>query len=278
MKEQLQKIFNINFKFDKIKIKKVFLYTAILFSFLSFGTPINAQAPAPAGSGISVPKLSVSVDKAETKEDLVLNLQILGVITVLTLAPSILVMMTCFTRIIVVFHFLKQALGTNTQPPNQLLTGLALFLTFFVMQPILNQANSEGIQPYMKDQITQDEAITKVVTPFRQFMLKHTREEDLALFIKLSGKDKPNTIDDVSTMTVIPAYTISELKTAFQIGFLIFIPFLVLDMIIASTLMSLGMFLLPPQLISLPIKVLLFILVDGWNLIVDSLMKSIMKG
>ncbi len=282
MKEQLQKIFNINFKIDikidTIRLKKIFLYTTILFSFFSFGTPTNAQAPAPAGSGISVPKLSVSVDKAETKEDLVLNLQILGVITILTLAPSILVMMTCFTRIIVVFHFLKQALGTNTQPPNQLLTGLALFLTFFVMQPILNQANNEGIQPYMKDQITQDEAIDKVVTPFREFMLKHTREEDLALFIKLSGKDKPNTIDDVSTMTVIPAYTISELKTAFQIGFLIFIPFLVLDMIIASTLMSLGMFLLPPQLISLPIKVLLFILVDGWNLIVDSLMKSIMKG
>lgn len=280
MKEQLQKLFNINFKIDTIRLKKIFLFTTILFSFFSFGTPTNAQAPAtvPAGSGITVPKLSVSVDKAETKEDLVLNLQILGVITVLTLAPSILVMMTCFTRIIVVFHFLKQALGTNTQPPNQLLTGLALFLTFFVMQPILNQANNEGIQPYMKDQITQDEAINKVVTPFREFMLKHTREEDLALFIKLSGKDKPNTIDDVSTMTVIPAYTISELKTAFQIGFLIFIPFLVLDMIIASTLMSLGMFLLPPQLISLPIKVLLFILVDGWNLIVDSLMKSIMKG
>lgn len=272
----LETIFNNNLE----KIKKIALTSIFLIALLGFNSDTIAQAPAtpPSGGNLTVPKLSVNVDKAETKDDLVLNLQILGVITVLTLAPSILVMMTCFTRIIVVFHFLKQALGTNTQPPNQLLTGLALFLTFFVMQPVLNQANNEGIQPYMRDEITQDEAIDKVVNPFRQFMLKHTREEDLGLFIKLSGKDKPNTIADVSTMTVIPAYTISELKTAFQIGFLIFIPFLVLDMIIASTLMSLGMFLLPPQLISLPIKVLLFILVDGWNLIVDSLMKSIMKG
>jgi flagellar biosynthetic protein FliP len=187
-------------------------------------------------------------------------------------------MMTCFTRIIVVFHFLKQALGTTTQPPNQILTSLALFLTFFVMQPVMNEANNRGIQPYLREEITQDEAITNVVQPFRQFMLKHTRQEDLGLFIKLSGGEKPNDINEVSTWAIIPAYSISELKTAFQIGFLIFIPFLVLDMIIASTLMSLGMFLLPPQLISLPVKILLFILVDGWNLIIDSLMKSIMKG
>lgn len=276
IKNFVQNIVIINIE----KIKKIVLTSIFLITLVGFNSDTIAQAPAtpPSGGNLTVPKLSVNVDKAETKDDLVLNIQILGVITVLTLAPSILVMMTCFTRIIVVFHFLKQALGTNTQPPNQLLTGLALFLTFFVMQPVLNQANNEGIQPYMRDEITQDEAIDRVVNPFRQFMLKHTREEDLGLFIKLSGKDKPNTIADVSTMTVIPAYTISELKTAFQIGFLIFIPFLVLDMIIASTLMSLGMFLLPPQLISLPIKVLLFILVDGWNLIVDSLMKSIMKG
>jgi len=174
-------------------------------------------------------------------------------------------------------HFLKQALGTQTQPPNQLITGLALFLTFFVMQPVLDQANREGIQPYMREEITQQQAIDKVVEPFRTFMLKHTREEDLGLFIKLSGKDKPADVSEVSTWTIIPAYSISELKIAFQIGFLLFIPFLVLDMVIASTLMSLGMFLLPPQLISLPIKVLLFILVDGWYLIIDSLMKSIMK-
>ena len=145
------------------------------------------------------------------------------------------------------------------------------------MQPVLNEANQKGIQPYLREEITQQQAVDNIIQPFRKFMLKHTREEDLGLFIKLSGANKPRTIDDVSTMTIIPAYTISELKIAFQIGFLLFIPFLVLDMIIASTLMSLGMFLLPPQLISLPIKILLFILVDGWNLLITSLMNSIMK-
>lgn len=229
------------------------------------------------GGNYPIPKLSVNVDKADKNSDYVLTLQILLVMTVLTLAPSILIMMTCFTRIIIVFHFLKQALGTQTQPPNQVLTGLALFLTFFVMQPVLNEANSKGIQPYMREEITQEQAIDAVVKPFREFMLKQTRQEDLALFIKLSGKDKPNDINDVSTWTIIPAYTISELRIAFQIGFLIFIPFLVLDMVIASILMSLGMFLLPPQMISLPVKILLFILVDGWYLLIESLMKSIIR-
>lgn len=260
-----------------------FLVFGMMSFWLAFAN-LNAQGVAPGStqqpppkSKVTIPKLSVSVDKPSGENDLVLTMQILGVITILTLAPSILVMMTCFTRIIVVFHFLKQALGTNTQPPNQLLTGLALFLTFFVMQPVINEANNKGIQPYLKEEITQDEAITNIVQPFRNFMLRQVDEKDLGLFIKLSGADKPNDVNDVSIWSIIPAYSISELKKAFEIGFLIFIPFLVLDMIIASTLMSLGMFLLPPQLISLPIKVLLFILVDGWNLIVDSLMQSIMR-
>jgi len=225
---------------------------------------------------VNLPNISVGMGGAG-EGDFVLTLQILGVLTILTLAPSILIMMTCFTRIVVVFHFLKQALGTNTQPPSQLITGLALFLTFFVMQPVMDEANNKGIRPYMQDEITQDEAIENIVLPFRQFMLKHVNEKDLGLFIKLSGGQKPNTVEDVSIWAIIPAYSISELKKAFEIGFLIFIPFLVLDMVIASTLMSLGMFLLPPQLISLPIKVLLFILVDGWYLIVDSLMKGILR-
>ena len=221
--------------------------------------------------------MSIQFGDNEEPDDLVLTLQILVVMTILTLAPSILVMMTCFTRIIIVFHFLKQAMGTHTQPPAQLLTGLALFLTFFVMQPVLDQANATGIQPYMREEISQDQAVENVIEPFREFMLKHTREEDLALFVKLSGNDKPYDVSEISTWTIIPAYSISELRMAFQIGFLLFVPFLVLDMIIASTLMSLGMFLLPPQLISLPIKVLLFILVDGWHLVIDSLLKSIMN-
>ncbi len=256
---------------------KVLAKILILAGVLNYAAAIGLRAQQPA-TGFNVPKLSVNIDKADSKDDVVLTLQILGVITVLTLAPSILIMMTCFTRIIVVFHFLKQALGTHTQPPNQLLTGLALFLTFFIMQPVLDQANTNGLQPYLNEEINQEQALEKIIEPFRGFMLKHTREEDLGLFIKLSDGKKPANIDEVSTWAIIPAYSISELKTAFQIGFLLFVPFLVLDMIIASTLMSLGMFLLPPQLISLPIKVLLFILVDGWYLVIDSMMKSIMNN
>lgn len=261
----------MNFIFKNISIFFVFAFALLLFE----ANELNAQAQQ---QGQSIPTLSVNLDSSNDKNDIVLSLQILGIITILSLAPSILIMMTSFTRIIIVFHFLKQALGTATQPPNQLLTGLALFLTFFVMQPVLNEANEKGLQPYIQDKISQEEALENIITPFRNFMLKHTREEDLGLFIKLSGEEsRPNDISEVSTWTVIPAYAISELRTAFQIGFLLFVPFLVLDMIIASTLMSLGMFLLPPQLISLPIKVLLFILVDGWNLVIDSLMKSILQ-
>ncbi len=249
----------------------------IFFMFASMSGSISAQqTPSPAQQ-INIPKISISLGENETPNDMVLTLQIIAVMTVLTLAPSILIMMTCFTRIIVVFHFLKQALGTQTQPPAQLLSGLALFLTFFVMQPVINEANSTGLQPYMREEITQEQAVDNMIKPFRTFMLKHTRQEDLGLFIKMSGANKPYDVSEVSTWTIIPAYSLSELKMAFQIGFLIFIPFLILDMVIASTLMSLGMFLLPPQLISLPIKVLLFILVDGWYLIIDSLMKGLMK-
>ncbi len=254
-------------------MRLLFTVVAIL---LLFALELPAQQQQ--GGNINLPSISINVDDESSGDDLVLTLQILGVITVLALAPSILVMMTSFTRIVVVFHFLKQAMGTHTQPPNQLLTGLALFLTFFVMQPVMDKANSEGLQPYLREEISQEQAVDNMIKPFREFMLKHTREEDLALFIKLSGAEKPQDISEVSTWAIIPAYSISELKTAFQIGFLIFVPFLVLDMIIASTLMSLGMFLLPPQLISLPIKVLLFILVDGWYLIIESLMNSILNS
>ncbi len=234
----------------------------------------GTQGSAPISLGL--PKISLGVEQAQNAKDFSTTLQVLAVLTILSLAPSILIMMTCFTRIIIVFHFLKQALGTQAQPPAQLLTALALFLTFFVMQPALNRANTEGLQPYMRQEIPQDTAIVRMVQPFREFMLKHTREEDLSLFVKLSGHDKPRDLNDISTWTVIPAYSISELRIAFQIGFILFIPFLVIDMIISSILMSLGMMMLPPQIISLPVKILLFLLVDGWNLLVDSLMRSIM--
>lgn len=254
-------------------MKRVVFYITLAFLFL-FATEAWSQMGV--GGNISLPKLSINVDSANSNQDFGMTLQLLLVMTVLTLAPSILIMMTSFTRIIIVFHFLKQALGTTTQPPNQILTGLALFLTFYVMQPALNEANNNGLQPYLREEITQAQAIDNMVQPFRNFMLKHTREEDLGLFLKLSGKEKPNDINEVSTWTIVPAFAIGELRIAFQIGFLLFIPFLVLDMVIASVLMSLGMFLLPPQMISLPVKVLLFVLVDGWYLIIESLMKSVM--
>lgn len=250
----------------------------LLLLLLLVNSDVFAQSAPAGGAKLTLPKISLGVEQADSPKDFTTTLQILAVLTVLTLAPSILIMMTCFTRIIIVFHFLKQALGTQAQPPAQLLTGLALFLTFFIMQPVLDKANNDGLQPYMRQEISQDTAVTRMVKPFREFMLKHTREEDLRLFIKLSGKDKPKSLEDISTWAIIPAYSISELRLAFQIGFVIFIPFLVIDMIISSILMSLGMMMLPPQVISLPVKILLFLIVDGWNLLIESLMKSIIGG
>ncbi|MCS7176347.1 MAG: flagellar type III secretion system pore protein FliP [Candidatus Kapabacteria bacterium] len=223
-----------------------------------------------------IPKISVGVEEANSPQELSLTLQLLILLTVLALAPSILVMMTCFTRIIVVFFFLKQALGTQMQPPSQLLTGLALFLTFFVMQPVLDEANEKGLQPYLRQEITQQQAVENMVRPFREYMLKRVRQEDLALFLRLSGARRPKTPEEVSIWALIPAFAISELRVAFQIGFLLFLPFLVIDLIVASVLLSLGIFLLPPQLISLPAKVLLFVLVDGWNLLIGSLLQGIL--
>lgn len=239
---------------------------------IASSTDAVAQQPS---NVLPLSTVTIGVQQTQNPREFTTALQILLVMTVLALAPSILVMMTCFTRIVVVFYFLKQALGTQAQPPAQLLVGLALFLTFFVMQPVLDRANREGLQPYLRQEISQDSAVARMVQPFREFMLRHTREDDLRLFVKLSGKDKPKTLDEVSTWAIIPAYTISELRIAFQIGFILFVPFLVVDMIVSSTLMSLGMLMLPPQVISLPIKVLLFLLVDGWHLLVESLMKSL---
>lgn len=252
------------------------MFVALLLMLTSRGAYAQPLNPNPGTNKLQLPQVTLTIGSSDKKEDLSVGLQILLLMTVLTLAPSILVMMTCFTRIVVVLHFLRQALSTQTQPPNQLLISLALFLTFFVMQPVLDKANRQGLQPYLREEITQQQAIENIVNPFREFMLKYTREEDLGLFLKLSGKDKPKDPSELSIWTIIPAYTLSELRIAFQIGFLLFVPFLVLDMIIASVLMSLGMFLLPPQLISLPLKILLFVLVDGWYLVIESLLKGLM--
>jgi flagellar biosynthetic protein FliP len=209
---------------------------------------------------LPLPKVSVEVGKATKPEDVSVTLQILFLMTILSLAPAILILTTAFTRIVVVLHFLRQALGTQQVPPAQVLIGLAMFLTFFVMAPTWSRVNQEAIQPYMSNAITLQQAYDRGVVPLREFMLRQTREEDLALFVPLHA--------------LIPAYAISELRIGFQIGFLLFIPFLVIDMVISSILLSMGMMMLPPVLISLPFKILLFILVDGWHLVVRSLLES----
>ena len=223
---------------------------------------------------LPLPKLSVELGKATKPEDVSITLQILFMMTVLSLAPAILILSTAFTRIIVVFHFLKQAMGTAQMPPSQVLVGLALFLTFFIMAPVWKQVNDHALQPYLDNKIKFQEAYDKGVEPIREFMFRQTREEDLALFVKMSNVEKPNNRDDVPTYALIPAFAISELRIGFQMGFLLFIPFLIIDMVVSSVLLSMGMMMLPPILISLPFKILLFILVDGWQLIVSSLMNS----
>ncbi len=261
-------------------IPKLYIGLFLFIFFLLLGVGHLHSQPSTqkqSGAQIQIPQVNITIGGNEKKDELSVALQILILMTVLTLAPSILIMMTCFTRIVVVLHFLRQALATQTQPPNQLLISLALFLTVFVMQPVIEKANREGIQPYLREEINQQQALENIVNPFKEFMLKYTRQEDIALFLKLSGGKRPRDASELSIWTIIPAYTLSELRIAFQIGFLLFVPFLVLDMIIASVLMSLGMFLLPPQLISLPLKLLLFVLVDGWYLVIDSLLKGLIK-
>ncbi|WP_420872082.1 flagellar type III secretion system pore protein FliP [Cohnella rhizosphaerae] len=202
------------------------------------------------------------------------SLSLLLMLTVLSLAPSILVLMTSFTRIVIVLGFVRTSLGTQTTPPNQVLIGLALFLTFFIMAPTISQVNEQAVQPYLKGEISQTVALEKASVPMKAFMYKHTREKDLLLFLNYTKTAKPASYQDIPITVLVPAYAISELKTAFQMGFMIFIPFLVIDMVVASTLMAMGMMMLPPVMISLPFKILLFVLVDGWYLIVKSLLTS----
>ncbi len=221
-----------------------------------------------------LPTISLGVEESTDPSDFGLTIKILFMLTVLSLAPSILIMMTSFTRIIIVFHFLRAALATQSAPSNQILVGLALFMTFFIMQPVLTEVNDTALQPYLQEEITQDEALQRAVQPVRAFMLKQTRDKDLELFINMQPNEQPASAADVSFLTVIPAFIISELKTAFQIGFLLYLPMLLIDMIVASILLSMGMMMLPPIMISMPFKILLFVLVDGWYLIVESLVKG----
>ena len=222
----------------------------------------------------TMPKISVEVGETEDPSDLSTTLQIIILMTVLSLAPAILIMTTSFVRMAVVLSFLRHAMGTHQMPPNQLLVALALILSFFVMSPVLNQAYSEGIKPYLDEQIEGEEAYEKTVEPFRKFMLSQTREKDLALFVDIAGLDQPNNAEEIPLEVLVPGFVISELRTAFQIAFVLFVPFLVIDMVVASVLMSMGMMMLPPIIVSLPFKILLFVLVDGWYLVVKSLVES----
>lgn len=200
--------------------------------------------------------------------------QLLLLVTVLSVTPAILMLMTSFTRIVVVLSFVRNALGTQQLPPTQVILGLSLFLTFFVMMPTFTEVNSKALQPYLQSEITKEQALDNAEQPLRTFMFKQTREKDLELFVSMSKMERPRTYGDIPTHVLIPAFVISELKTAFQMGFAIFIPFMIIDMIVASTLMSMGMMMLPPMMISLPFKILLFVLVDGWHLVVQSLVTS----
>lgn len=222
----------------------------------------------------TIPTLSLNLGDGEDPDTWFTGLKILAMLTILTLAPSILVMMTSFTRILIVFAFLRQALGTQQAPPNQILIGLSLFLTMFVMMPVWQKIDTEALTPYLQEEINQSVAYDKAIAPLRDFMLKQTREDDLVLFLGAAKIDKPARAEDMPMHVLIPAFVISELRTAFEIGFLIYIPFIVLDLIVASVLMSMGMMMLPPVMISLPLKIILFVLVDGWHLITANLLAS----
>lgn len=221
-----------------------------------------------------IPAVSVDIGTADTPEKVSSTLQVIALLTLVTITPGILIMTTSFIRIVVVIGFLRNALATQNVPPNQVILGLAMFMTFYIMAPYWSQANEQGLQPYLAGEISQEEALTNVVEPIREFMFRQTRESDLALFVNLSDAERPETQEDVSTFVLIPAFMISELKTGFEIGFMIYVPFIVIDMIVATTLMSMGMMMLPPVMISLPFKILLFVMIDGWHLLISSLILS----
>ena len=247
-----------------MKIKVIFLLC--LFLLCAGGSTHAVTFP--------IPSLQLNVETAKTPEEVAVVLEIIALLTVLALAPAILILMTPFTRLVVVFHFLRQAIGTQSSPPNQVLVGLALFMTFFIIKPVALEIYETSLNPYMERQIAFDRAFEQAQMPIRKFLLLNTREADIALFIKGADIKKPETRADISLLALIPAYVISELKTAFIIGFVLYIPFLVIDMVVASVLLAMGMMMLPPIMISLPFKLMLFVLVDGWHLISGSLLKS----
>ena len=221
-----------------------------------------------------IPSLELNIGTAQEPEDVAVVLEIIALLTIITLAPAILILMTPFTRLVVVFHLLRQAIGTQSSPPNQVIIGLSLFMTFFIIKPVALEVYDKALNPYLEREISYETAFDEAQKPIRKFLLLNTREADIALFVKEAGMKKPETRDDVSLLALIPAYVISELKTAFIVGFILYVPFLVIDMVVASVLLAMGMMMLPPVMISLPFKLMLFVLVDGWHLIAGSMIKS----
>jgi flagellar biosynthetic protein FliP len=236
---------------------------------------LSLLAPFLGAESVAVPTMNFQLASPDTPQQLVTSLNVLVMLTLLFLAPSMVLVMTTFTRFVIVFGFLRQALGTQQVPPTQLLVMLAMVLTFFVMEPVGTKAYEAGIKPYIAEQIGYEEAFNRTTLPFKNFMIRNTREKDLALFFRIRKMKNPQTVAEVPLSIVIPAFVISEMKTAFEIGFLIFLPFLVIDMVVASILMSMGMMMLPPVMISLPFKILVFVLIDGWSLLIGNLIASV---
>lgn len=253
-------------------LRKRFRLKTVCTSFLLINMISIHKAAFAAPEDFPIPSLPF-IEPAETPGDVSLTLQVMLLLTILSLAPSILIMLTSFTRTIIVLSFVRNGMGVQQVPPTQVLIGLALFLTIFIMTPVWSQINEQALQPYINQEINTTEALQRAQVPLRDFMFRQTREKDLALFVHYAKLEEPvDSLDDIPTYVLIPAFIISELKTAFQMGFVIFIPFLIIDMIVSSTLMSMGMLMLPPIMISLPFKILLFVMVDGWNLIIRSIM------
>ena len=258
-----------------VNVLRASLPVLLVLAFFVF-LPALAQAAAPApATNAQVPSLTMQLSAGQSEPGKVaVALELMFLFTVLTIAPSIVLTMTSDTRIIIVFHFLRQAMGTPQMPPAQIMASLALFMTVIIMGPVIKSVNEQALEPYMEEKIGFKEAMDNAQVPIREFLFKHTREKDLSIFYSISKEERPENKEQVSTIMLVAAYTISELKTGFSIGFLIYIPFLILDMVVASILLSMGMMMLPPATVALPFKILLFILVDGWSLLIGSLVNS----
>ncbi len=246
----------------------------LIFALVIVGLPAVLFAQSVGGVRMPIPKIAFDITEATGPKDVALSLQVLFLLSILTLAPSIIIMTTAFTRVVIVLDLVKRALSLQQMPPNQVIVGLSIFLTFFIMAPTFTEINDTALQPYLNGKINNQQFFDKGIAPLRDFMFRQTREKDIALFVKLAKIEKPKNRNDVPTYCLIPAFMISELKIAFEIGIYLFLPFIVIDMIIASTLMAMGMIMLPPVMISLPFKIILFVLVDGWNLLIYELVKS----